>query len=264
MKVILAFDGTPAALRAAELLAGHAGAGALDVVALAAGDAATALERLPAALRAERVTRDGPAAQAIEQEARSRNAGLVVMGTRGAGPLRGFAFGSVALRVAHSGAAPTLLVKEDSRLPAAFGKRLRVLLGADGSAESLRAAQRLAAWRPWLGEMHVDVVHVQAPLTVLEAVLPPHDDVQKQWSNAPGEAAAKAVREALSGAGISTKLHLSAGEAPLELAQLAEDCSSDLLALGTRGLGVAHHALAGSVALKAAALSRVPVLLVAS
>jgi nucleotide-binding universal stress UspA family protein len=34
------------------------------------------------------------------------------------------------------------------------------------------------------------------------------------------------------------------------------------VALGTRGLGAAHHALIGSVALKAAALSPVPVLLV--
>jgi nucleotide-binding universal stress UspA family protein len=34
------------------------------------------------------------------------------------------------------------------------------------------------------------------------------------------------------------------------------------VALGTRGLGAAHHALVGSVALKAAAICDVPVLLV--
>jgi nucleotide-binding universal stress UspA family protein len=34
------------------------------------------------------------------------------------------------------------------------------------------------------------------------------------------------------------------------------------MVLGTRGLGAAHHALIGSVALKAASLATVPVLLV--
>lgn len=37
---------------------------------------------------------------------------------------------------------------------------------------------------------------------------------------------------------------------------------ADLVMAGTRGLGAAHHALVGSVALKAAVLSPVPVLLV--
>jgi nucleotide-binding universal stress UspA family protein len=43
---------------------------------------------------------------------------------------------------------------------------------------------------------------------------------------------------------------------------LAEQTQADLIAVGTRGLGAAHHALIGSVALKSAVLSPVPVLLV--
>jgi nucleotide-binding universal stress UspA family protein len=126
----------------------------------------------------------------------------------------------------------------------------------------LRAAERLAAWRGWLGELEVHLVHVQQPLTVLQAVLPPHDDVVDQWSTKEGEQATQQARELFAREKIAHRLHLTVGDAALEIRTLAEQTSSDLVALGTRGLGAAHHALIGSVALKAAALSPVPVLLV--
>jgi nucleotide-binding universal stress UspA family protein len=53
------------------------------------------------------------------------------------------------------------------------------------------------------------------------------------------------------------------GDPALEVRTLAAQTASELIALGTRGLGAAHHALIGSVALKAAVLSPVPVMLVA-
>ncbi|TAK84438.1 MAG: universal stress protein [Betaproteobacteria bacterium] len=110
--------------------------------------------------------------------------------------------------------------------------------------------------------MQVELVYVQPPLGLLARLLPPHDDVIHEWSSAAGEAAASRAREILRGAGIAHRLHLSVGDAPTEIALLAEQTAAELMVLGTRGLGAAHHALVGSVALKAAALSAVPVLLV--
>jgi nucleotide-binding universal stress UspA family protein len=52
------------------------------------------------------------------------------------------------------------------------------------------------------------------------------------------------------------------GDPALELRTLAAKAQCDFVALGTRGLGAAHHALIGSVALKAASICEVPVLLV--
>jgi nucleotide-binding universal stress UspA family protein len=148
-------------------------------------------------------------------------------------------------------------------LPGALGKRLRVLLAMDGSDPALRAAERLAQWRGWLGELEVHLVHVQRPLTMLEAVLPPHNDLMRQWSTEDAEKATHAARELLRSAGIAQHLHLTVGDPALEVRQLVVHTACDLVALGTRGLGAAHHALVGSVALKAAAAVEVPVLLVA-
>ncbi|HEU4441916.1 MAG TPA: universal stress protein [Burkholderiales bacterium] len=290
-KLLVPFDGSPAALRAVELLAGYAGdpaalaavllnvqsrplslwpgaglsAGAIDAALL--DDARRTLE--PAALRlrssgigAEAQVRLGMAAEVILREARACQAHAVLMGTRGAGALDGFALGSVALRVAHGDAPPVILVKPGDRLPAALGRRLRVLVAMDGSAPALRAVERLVAWRGWLGELEVHLAYVQRPLTMLEHVLPPHDDVLGQWSTQEGREATQAARELLRDARIDQHLHLTVGEPALELRTLAAQTSCDLVAMGTRGLGAAHHALLGSVALKTAAASGVPVMLV--
>lgn len=290
VKVLVPVDGSPAAARALELLAGYQGAkDALRVTALnvqapvaatypEAAIAAQAIDesllesgrriaegaarRLAAAgVAADAVARLGLPASAIAEEAGARGADLVVMGTRGHGALRGFALGSVALRVAHGAPVPVCLVHPDSKLPAALGRSLRVMLAMDGSPPAQRAVRALAAWRPWLGELDVQVVHVQAPLTVAEQILPPHDDLVEQWST---KGATEATRESvalLESMGVKRHLHLSAGDAAEEIVHLAAKTGCEMIALGTRGRGAVHHALVGSVALKVAAASPLPVLL---
>lgn len=272
IKVLLAFDGSAAAVRAAELLAGHAGGEKPQVLLLnvqprAAASAREALEPTAAKLAAagigvRRQLRVGRPAPAILAEARRQKPAAIVLGTRGAGALQGFAIGSVALRVVHRARTPAILVKAEDRLPAALGRRLRVVLATDGSKPALRAAQRLAEWRAWLGELDVHLLWVQPPLTYLETVLPPHDDVIGQWSTKEGERATRAAAALFRKAGIAHRVHLSVGDAALEARSLVEETGAELLALGTRGLGAAHHALVGSVALKAAVASPVPTMLV--
>ncbi len=290
-KLLIPFDASRAAERAVELLAGYAGeasrlvavmlnvqirpvrlwpgaALAPEIIEAALIDAGRstlkpAVSRLAAAgLAAQAEVRLGLPADAILREAAAHGTEAVVMGTRGSGVLQGFALGSVALRVVHGGAAPVILVKPDAKLPAGLGRKLRVLLAMDGSQPALRAAERLAAWRGWLGELEVHLVHVQQPLGVLQAVLPPHDDVIAQWSTQEAEQATQAARDLFDRAGVPHHLHLTVGDPALEVRTLAAQTSSDLVALGTRGLGAAHHALIGSVALKAATLCAVPALLV--
>jgi nucleotide-binding universal stress UspA family protein len=291
VRLLVPFDGSPAALRAVELVAGYQGdksaiavtllnvqarppslwpsagvqPGAVDEALLEAAQhaLAPALERLQAAsLEPHAAVRLGLPAQIIVREAETHGASVIAMGTRGLGALHGFALGSVALRVAHGGATPVLLVKPEDRVPAALGRRLRVMLAMDGSEPALRAAERLVALRTWLGELEVHLLYAQQPLSLLRTIMPPHDDVLRQWSTAEGEKATAAARELLRSAGVRQHLHLTFGDPALELTQLAEQVHCELITLGTRGLGAAHHALVGSTALKAAVLGRVPVLLV--
>ncbi len=289
--ILLPVDGSPAAARALELVSSYRGPkGALRVavlnvqspLAVMYPEAAVAAQSIEdslleggkviaekaaqqlraAGLAAEPTVRLGAPATAIDEEANQRGAVLIIMGTRGHGALRGFALGSVALRVAHGSHVPVCLVHPDAKLPAAFGRKLRVMLAMDGSAPALNAAQLLVAWRPWLGELDVQLVHVQAPLSLAEQILPPHDDLIEQWSTRGAEEAVRASQALFQAAGNKTHLHLSAGDAAAEIVHLAGKTGCELIALGTRGLGAAHHALVGSVALKVAAASPLPVLLV--
>ncbi|MDH4094985.1 MAG: universal stress protein [Betaproteobacteria bacterium] len=292
LKLVLAYDGSPASRRATELIAGYRGApgvlevavvnvqtrppalwpgagldpAALDAALAQAGksELAPALERLAqAGIAAHGEVRFGLPAQALLDDARALGAQAIVMGTRGRGAVHGFAFGSAAMRVAHGGVAPALIVGPECALPRALGERLRVLCAVDGSEPALRAVERLLAWRAWLGELEVQLAHVQAPLTLLEKMLPPHEDALAQWRGDEGARATQAARAMLEGAGVAHELHLLSGEPAGELLRLARSAQCELLVLGTRGRGAAHHALVGSVALKAAASSPVPSLLVA-
>src|SRR5262245_62322644 len=118
-----------------------------------------------------------------------------MMGTRGHGMLQGFAFGSVAMRVAHASPVPVWLVQPDSRLPKELGRKLRVVLAVDGSEPSLGAARRLAAWQGWLGALDVQIVFVQRELSLAESILPPHNDVMEQWSTRAADTAAAHARK---------------------------------------------------------------------
>ena len=289
--LLVAVDDSAASARALDLLAGYRGPSSALAVALVNAQErpvlvgpdipidltqvenalrtagreiiARATERLRATgLAVSGSVRVAPAVQAIADEAQDKHASLVLLGTRGHGALHGFALGSVALRVAHSSPVPAWLVHPECTLPAALGERLRVLLAVDGSAPSVRAARRLAAWRRWLGELDVHLVFVQQPLGFLATMLPPHDDVKNEWSTRAAEKAAQAARQVFAKAGVPQHLHITYGDPAEEIAHIAAHTGAELIALGTRGLGAAHHAFVGSVALKSAIKASVPVMLV--
>jgi nucleotide-binding universal stress UspA family protein len=289
--IVVAVDATPGAGRALELIAKYGGdrsqlhvicanvqtrpvavwpEASIDVrsieEALLAGGrevADKAAEQLRSSgIGVESAVRLGFPADAIVREAQLREAKIIIMGTRGHGVLRGFALGSVAMRVVHASSVPVFLVRPESRLPPQLGRKVHVMLAQDGSEPALRAASALASLRWWLGELDVQIVYVQQPLTYLETVLPPHDDVIRQWSTEAGENAARAARELLSKDGIANHLHLTMGDPATEIVHLAAETGCELVVMGTRGLGAAHHALIGSVALKVAAHAAMPAVLV--
>ncbi|MCW7541196.1 universal stress protein [Aquabacterium sp. A7-Y] len=209
----------------------------------------------------ETLVRLGHPSATILEVAEEHAARLVIMGTRGEGVLGGFALGSVALRIAPAAQCPVVLVKPDAVLPTEWGVRLRVTAPLDGSVESTSAVRRLIELAGLLGSLHVNLVHFQPALTLLEAVLPPHDDVLRSWSDREADEAIATARQLLADAGISHEVHRLAGEPATGIARFAEEHQAELIAMATHGTGRILPAALGSVALKTAHLSRVPVAL---
>jgi nucleotide-binding universal stress UspA family protein len=289
--LIAALDDSPASLQAARLLARYEGErerlaivalhvqarpltlwpgpaidqGKLDEALLAQGErqlAPACAILADAGFAPERAVRLGVPSDAIAEEAMRRGAELIVMGTRGHGALGGFALGSVALRVAHRAQAPVLLVQPDTRLPQSAGRGLCVLVPLDGSSHAHRAVSFLLGARDWLGETQVDLAHVRAASSLWDLLLPAERSLIDEWGSVEAEHATRDARALLHVAGVPYRLHEAEGDAAHEIVRLARELASELIVMGTRGLGAVHHALIGSVALKVAQASPVPMVLV--
>lgn len=211
--------------------------------------------------QARTLVRLGPPADTLLECVRKHDADLLVMGSGRQGPMRGFAVGSVALRVAAAARCPVVLVRAGAKLPAELGRRLRVTAPVDGSTESENALRRLIACAPVLGELHVDLVHFRPGLTLAAAVLPPHEDVLRQWSGSAADEVLAHSADLLVRHGIACQVHGLAGEPDTGIAAFARDHQADLIAMATRGTGAMHHLLLGSTALRTSHVSEVPVAL---
>jgi len=212
-----------------------------------------------AGIASQAIVQLGHPSATIIDEAHRLNVDAIVMGTRGSGAIRGFALGSVALSVSQHAESAVVLVKPDAKLPRELGRRLRVVLPVDGSEHARKATVRIAEWAAWLGELHVDIVHCRAPITYLELILPPHDDALALWSDRESDEAVARAKKVFAASGIEHEVHMLEGEPAAEIVKFATVCAADLVAMSTRGLGATHHAFVGSVALKVAHLSAVPV-----
>ena len=239
--IIAAVDNSPASLQAARVLAGYRGErerlavvalsvqarpltlwpgpaidpGKVDEALLAEGRRSLepACKLLgTAGMAVEAQVRLGIPAESIADEAMRRGASMIVIGTRGEGALRGFALGSVALRVAHRAQTATMLVQPDTLLPSDLGRSLRVLVPLDGSSHAFRAVTFLLSSWEWLGQLQVDLGHVRPAPNVLEALLPAERAPLEQWGSLEAERTTREARAALHIAAIPYRLHEAAGK----------------------------------------------------
>jgi nucleotide-binding universal stress UspA family protein len=201
----------------------------------------------------------GQPAERILEVADTVGAKAIVMGAGRPGILAGHALGSVALRVASAALCPVVLVPEGARLPERWGQRLRVTVPVDGSALAMGAVQRLLECRATLGELIVDLVHFRAGLSLAGAVMPPHDDVLRNWSGSESEAALDTAAREFDRAGIACCVHSVAGDPATGIAEFAKSHRAEAVVMATRGRGVVQKIVLGSVALRTAQASDVPV-----
>lgn len=190
------------------------------------------------------------AVPALLSQAKALGASAIVMGRRGMGALRSALLGSVSDQVIRQSSLPVIVVGNElaAERPAAGSQRaMHVLLALDGSAPSLRAAD-FAAQLARLGPAMLHVVHVQSSLTLAEALFSSEERLLAHWADASGKEALAAPRELLKQHGIEVQEHSRSSDSPGEaISQLAQELQTDLIVMGTRGLGTAASLLLGSV-----------------
>ena len=279
MRVLLAIDGSPSSTAARELV------GSLDwpdgtVIEVAAavepgvdfvgttvtpmppsgGDVDTevpealsaALDSAVAALAApnrllSRALLKGRPATVIVDEAASFRAELVVLGSRGLGPLSSMLLGSVSAEVVDHAPCPVLVVRRPT-----LGS---VLLAVDGSPSAQAAIEYLGGHHV-LADHPIEVlsvaatkralppVHAMGPAGLAVDAPPVVASPKRQWAEDIAAAAVVALR----GDGAHARWSISEGDPAHEIIEAARSFGSDLIVMGSRGLAGLNRFLVGSVA----------------
>jgi nucleotide-binding universal stress UspA family protein len=201
---------------------------------------------------------EGRAAHEILELAEQIRADLVVIGSRGLGPVGRIALGSVSEAVVHHSRCPVLVLRggEDAWPPK------RVIFGDDGS-EVARAAGDLAASLCGRHGARAQVLHAYPRLPEVDAEGRESDPrmVDDELRRAE-KALLERSRELESRLGSRPKTRLVVGDATSYLLEAAEEDAPErtLLAVGSRGLGAIGRMRLGSVSTKVVHAAKGPVL----
>lgn len=229
---------------------------------------ATELLAAPAArlrargLACETVVERGRPADAIAALAKRIDADLVVVGSRGLGPLRSMLLGSVSQEVLEVAPAPVLVV----RAPTVT----QIVLGTDGSPWAQAAEQTLVTL-PLAAQVPVRVVSVAEvvrPLTI--GVGPTLFGDAMAWQS-EYEAEALRVQQEIAGDsadrlrahGMDVTSEVRLGDPAEELLAAASDAGADLIVVGSRGRTGFARIVLGSVARRIVQHARASVLITA-
>ena len=183
----------------------------------------------------------------IVRVAEEVGAGLVVLGSRGLGPLRRAALGSVSLSVVRHAHCPVLVVRGETAGNGAFPRR--ILLAIDGSDESRAAAETAGEVSKGFGsEMHLAYVLPPEPLPYPRyyGTRKYEEDLLKAQQTSKAYLEEQAEQMEAKGYGVKD-VHAVIGAPDHEVVGLAEEFGADLIVLGSRGLGGVRRALLGSV-----------------
>ena len=206
------------------------------------------------------VLRGRPATTIID-DARSFGADVIIVGSRGHGPIASLLLGSVSAEVVDHGPAPVFVARRSTLR--------RVVLGTDDSPAALAAEEILIRW-PIFASLPIDVVSVAHPMhpwavgvapgfqrAALEAYA---SDLSEAMEESAAFAAAAATR--LRQAGRVVRSVARSGNPAAEIIAVAQQAEADLIVVGSRGRSALAEILLGSVARNVLAGSEASVLIV--
>ncbi len=222
-------------------------------------------------LRVTTKTIVGDGGQAVKAEAEAFGADLIVMGSRGLGPVKGFILGSFTNAALAQTKTPVLLIRDETKdIPSG---KLRIGVAVDGSAYGRAAADFVIANAPLMGEgTEFAVLNVADGFsrTAGEASDPmsevPPLPFSKGFEAMLDKRFAETVEpvvEAFRAANLPVKALRLKGLPGDALAEYAQG-NLDILVLGSHGRGNFRAAVMGSVSMHVAAKTQLPILVIPS
>ncbi|HMH52096.1 MAG TPA: universal stress protein [Candidatus Acidoferrum sp.] len=205
---------------------------------------------------------EGTPGDEIVREAHDWDADLVVVGARGLGLVDTWLLGSVSLTVARRVDCAVLVVKGDRR------RLANVVVGLDGSGQSLDAGRFVAAWP--LDARHsvrligvVEPVHFPSstPSVIREQIVSAVREV-KEERRAELTKALDQLARLFEGHGVTVSRVTPDGHPAEVIGAVAAEPDTDLVVVGARGLGGVKRLLLGSVSENVLRAARCPVLIV--
>jgi nucleotide-binding universal stress UspA family protein len=202
--------------------------------------------------------RRGPVADETLGLVRNLGADLMVVGSRGSGPVRRLVMGSVSEGLVHEAACPILVLRGG---PDAWPPR-RVIIGDDGS-EAAKGAGELAARIGKLFEAEVLLVRVYPRLPDIDAegresdARMVNDELRREE-----RALEDRVTEIERDLGVRPRIRIAVGDPAAVLLEAAAEGVSEktLIAVGSRGLSAMQRVRLGSVSTKVLHAAEGPVL----
>lgn len=169
----------------------------------------------------------GPVAEALLDTADALDASMLVVGTRGLGPLSGLLLGSISRRLLFTAHRPLVVVPRESTLsPSALS---RVLVGVDCST----VAERVLSWSATF------CASLGVPATIVRCADPgcekPPGHVERidDWVRAEAEEALASFRDL----GVEYGVVVAHCDPRVALLETAEDDEADLIVIGRQGEG---------------------------
>ena len=142
---------------------------------------------------------------------------------------------------------------------------MKILLAADGSSYTTKAAEFLTSHFDWFKDSpELHVVHAKLPIPIPEgraAAVVGRDAVDNYYREEAGAALAPA-ESLLKQKGVQYKAGYVIGDIAQQLNGYAKENQIDLIVMGTHGHGALKNLVMGSVATKVLAIASVPVLLI--
>lgn len=188
--------------------------------------------------------------------AQAKDAGLMVVGSRGHGVLENHWLGSVSHHLAGHAPCDVAVIR-----PAYNPRSRQIIVGIDGSASSSRALLQACQRAQQTGERVLAVHAYQYPRFDTAALAPGPQDIDTTHSDAAERAAAEYVEEATEQfPEVELRSTAVMGRAARVLARLSDDAS--LVVVGSRGRNTFAELVLGSVAQETLHRAQCPVLVV--